>query len=489
MVMISFLAAALLTAAPLSAHDSTAQAPTVISLEKAIEIALSENVAVKVADKEIERSKYAQKGTYASLFPSIDASGAFQRTIKKQVMYMDGGGFDFGSIIGESLGAYLAPLYMLHGIPFPVPGTEQEEQPEEEKKPAEGISVGRLNTWSAGVSASMPLVNAQLWESIHLSGKDVELAIEKARNSRLEMVTQIKQAYYGVLMAKEVNAVYREVYNNALENFNLTQMKYDARKASDLQLASAATTLANAVPNLYDSDNAIVLALWQLKALMGIDLEENIDIEGKLSDYADSMTVLYSDDELSLENNSTMRQLAIQAEQLAGAVRAQQFASLPSLAVAFSYNYNAMANDFVFSEYQWTPYSYVGLSLQIPIFSGGRRLNNVRSAKVQQAEFLLQQKNAERQLKIGIRQSLGTMQTAMMSYSAALKAAEAAQKAYDITAESYAIGGATMTDLNNAMLSLTQSKLAVSQSVYSFLSAKAGLEQTIGQDYTPENVQ
>ena len=41
----------------------------VISLDEALKIALSENVAVKVADKEIERSEYAKKGTYSSLFP------------------------------------------------------------------------------------------------------------------------------------------------------------------------------------------------------------------------------------------------------------------------------------------------------------------------------------------------------------------------------------------------------------------------------------
>lgn len=486
-IMTSLLTAALLMAAEISAPEAPAQAPTVISLEQAIEIALSENVAVKVADKEIERSEYAKKGTYASLFPSIDASGAFQRTIEKQVMYMDGGGFDFGSMIGESLAAYLAPLYMLHGISLPTP--DPGETPEEEEKPAEGFSVGRWNTWSTGISASMPLVNAQLWESIKLSGKDVELAVEKARSSRLEMVTQVKQAYYAVLMAKQANAVYRDVYNNAVANFNLTQMKYDAHKASDLQLARAATTLANAIPNLYDSDNAIVLALWQLKAVMGVDLEENIDIQGSLLDYADSMTALFSDEELSLDRNSTMRQLAIQAEQLAGAVRAQEYAFLPSLAVAFTYNFSAMANDFKFSTYNWTPYSYVGLSLSIPIFSGGRRLNNVRSAKVQQQEFELQRTNAERQLKIGIRQALGTMETSIRSFDAAKKASEAAQKAYDITSESYAIGGATITDLNDAQLALVQSKLAVSQGIYSYLSAKASLEQTLGMDYISENAE
>ena len=64
------------------AGDST----LVLSLEDAIRIALSENTSVKVADMEIQRQKYAHKGTYAALFPQVNGSGSYQRTIKKQVM-------------------------------------------------------------------------------------------------------------------------------------------------------------------------------------------------------------------------------------------------------------------------------------------------------------------------------------------------------------------------------------------------------------------
>lgn len=349
-----------------------------------------------------------------------------------------------------------------------------------------GMEVGRWNSFSAGVSASMPLVNAQLWESLKISGQDVELAVEKARSSRLEMVSQVKNAYYSVLLAKEAAKVYKEVYDNALLNYETTQMRHEAQKASDLELARAATSLANAIPNMYDSQNAISLSLWQLKAVMGISLDEDIDVVGQIYDYAQDMSVLYSDDELSLENNSTLKQLAIQAEQLASGIRAQQYAYLPSLGVAFVYNYSAMANDFVFSEYKWTPYSYVGLSLSIPIFSGGKRLNNVRSAKIQASELELQRQNTERQLSIAIRQNLNTMETSINSFQAADKALEAAQKAYDITAEAYAVGSSTMTDVNDAQLALVQAKMSAVQSIYSYLSAKTSLEQTLGNDFLSE---
>ena len=441
-------------------------APTVLTLEEAIRIALSENIAIRVADKDIERAEYARKGSYASLFPQVDGSGSYSRTIKKQVMYMD---FDMGAMMGG--------------------GGKEEESGAETKaggggaSKGGGIEVGRWNTFSTGIQASMPLVNAQLWKSIKISGQDVELAVERARSSRLETVTQVKQAFYGVLLAKEAFKVYKEVYENALDNFQQTEKKYNVDKASELEYQRAKSTVQNAIPNVYDAENSVVLGLWQLKAVMGIDLDEDIDVAGSLMDYSLTMfRDIHENDDVTLERNSSLRQLAIQAEELANTIKMQQYASLPSLALTFSYSINAMTNDFVFKEFNWSPYSAAGLSLSIPIFAGGRRSNAVKQARNQHEQLVLQTENTERQLRVAIRQYLNQMETAMKNFDAAGAGVETARKAYDIAAKSYNLGRSTITELNDAQLALTQAQLAQSQAVYNFIVAKANLEQTLGND-------
>lgn len=458
----------------------SAETPVVISLEQALKIALSENIAVKVADKEIERTKYAKKGTYASLFPQIDATGSYQRTIKKQVMYMD---FDMSSFGGGSAAGSGSTGSGTAGT-GEGSGTGSGSTASSSKNNG-GLEVGRWNTWSAGLSASMPVVNAQLWKSIKISGMDVELAVEKARASRLDMVSQVKNAYYAVLFSKEAFNVYKEVYENAMTNYAETEKKYNVQKATDLDMARAKTNVANAIPNVYNAESSIILALWQLKAVMGIDLEMNIDVEGAIEDYSEYMTSdVTRADSISLDRNSTMKQLEIQANELAQSIKAQQYAYIPTLALAFNYSYNAMTNDFNFKEYRWTPYSYVGVSLSIPIFSGGKRLNQVRQARNSYEQMRLQMTSTERNLKISIRQSLNTMETNVKSYDAAKDAVASAEKAYSIAEKSYEVGRATLTDLNDAQLALTQARLAESQAVYNFIVAKTQLEQTLGQDFT-----
>lgn len=449
------------------AADSSKTATKVISIEQALEIALSENASVKVADMEVLRTGYARKGSYASLFPQIDGNAAYQRTIKKQVMYMDFDMPGMGGGEGE--------------------GDSSSSSSSSSSAAASGFEVGRWNTWSAGVSASMPLVNAQLWQSLKISDMDVELAVEKARSSKLEMVKQVKQAYFACLLAKEAFSVYKSVYENALANLEQTQRKYNAQKASELDLARAKTSLANAIPNVFDAENSVVLSLWQLKAVMGVDLSEEIDVDGTLLDYDDELLeVSVCMEQPDLSGNSSLRQLDIQAQQLAASIKAQEYASLPSIALSFSYSINAMTNDFKFNTYRWSPYSYVGLSLQVPIFAGGKRANAVRQARVQADELAVQAQETERQLRIAIRQCLNTMDTAVKSYSSALSAVESAAKAYDIASKSYSVGKNTLTDLNDAQLALTQARLTSSQAVYNYLVAKANLESHIGADFTNE---
>ena len=458
----------------------SSETPVVITLEQALEIALSENISVKVADLEIKRTEYAKKGAYAALFPQIDLAGSYQRTIKKQVMYMD---FDMSSLTGGA-GAGAGAGAGSEGSEGGAAGSTDSGSSSSSSSSGGGLEVGRLNTLNAGVSAALPLVNAQLWASLKISGLDVELAVEKARGSRLDMVTQVKNAYFATLFAKEAFNVYKEVYENAVRNLEEAQKKFDSDKVSEFEVIRAKTSVANAIPNVYNAESSLILALWQFKAVLGVDLDMNLDVAGKLGDFTQHMFYdIHQHDEISLDKNTTMKQLAIQAEQLAQNIKIQKYATLPTLSLGFNFAMTTMANDVKFSEFKWTPYSYAALSLNIPIFAGGKRYQAIRQSKNQYQQMQLQQLNTERQLKIAIRQNLNTMEMNMKSYYAAQDAVAAAQKAYDIAEAAYKVGRGTLLELNDAQLALTQAQLSESQAVYNFVTAKAQLEQTLGQDF------
>ena len=501
--MIAVVAAVLLGLPALGQYRDAApqqeEGKVVLTLEDALKIALSENTSVKVADMEIERQEYARKGSYASLLPQVSASGMYSYALKKQKVYFgsdktdEEGGSSGGGMAGmlasmmNPIMYYIEQLYAGTGVPF-VPYVDPNQSQEGgSSSSSEPMEMGRTHSVTLGLSAQMPVVNFQLWESLRLSGDQVELAVEQARESRLGTVASVKQAFYAILFAKEAYNVYNSVYENAVENYRLTEMRYNAAKASELDLTRAKSNVAAAIPNLYNAENSVELALWQLKAVMGVDLERNIDVAGSLGEYADQMfSDIAEGNGATLDGNTTLRQLAQQAEMMARQIRMQQYAYLPTLSLTFSYSYLTQSDIFNLSQWKWFPSSTIGLSLSIPIFSGGQRYHAIKQMRVQADELDLQRENTERQLRIGIRQSLGTMDTAMRTYDASKEALASAEKAYDIAVKSYQLGKNTLTDLNNTELVLTQSRLAVSQAIYNFVIAKAGLEQTLGYDFNEQ---
>ena len=418
---------------------------TFLTLEDAIKVALSESESVQIADKEVVRTGHAKKGTYAALFPQIDATGSYQRVLIKN---------DIRAMMGSD-----SPM--------------AQQMPD--------TKIGSYNTFAVGASASMPLVNAALWKSIKISGQSVELAVEKARASRLDLVAQVKRAYYTTLLAKESFRVFRELYENALSNYGQTEKKYNAQKASELDMTTAKTNLAGAIPNVYSAESDVMLALWQLKAVIGADLDEHIDIVGSLDDYSAQLNAEPSYESLSLEGNSTMKQLSIQADQLLQTVKLRQLAYVPTLAATISITYSAVSND-PMTNLGWFPYSYAGFSLNIPIFSGGRRYHDVKQARNQYEQLQLQTRSTEKQLRISVQQQLSAMQTAAKSYGASKDALASAEKAYQIAAKSYEVGRATLVELDNAQVNLTQCQLSLSNNIYSYIAAQAQLESILGEE-------
>ncbi|MDR1880556.1 MAG: TolC family protein [Tannerellaceae bacterium] len=436
----------------MAATSLSAQEPLAIDLNGALEIAMSENPVVKVADQEIVKKKYAKKGAYATLFPQINFTGDYGRTLKKQIMYMD---FDLGGSTE-------------------IPGAEMPDM-------SGGIEVGRSNNWSLGFTAGMPLVNASLWKSLSISALDVELAVELARSSKIEMALQVKKSFFGVLLANDSYRVFKESYDNAMKNYLDIEHKYGQGLVAEYDLIRADVSVRNVEPSLLQAENLVTLAKWQLKALLGMDLSQPITCEGRLTDYRAELFADYLSADTSLEENTSLRQLDLQAGLLKHTLDMQKYDFLPTLSLTGLYQWNAMNNDFRFGDYRWNPYSMIGLSLSIPVFSGGSRLNKVKQTQVSIHQLALQREDAVRNLQLAIKQYLDDMRTCIKRFDAAQKGVEQAERGYAIARKRYSAGSGTLLEMNDAELAMTQARLNFNQSIYDYMIAKSEMEKIVGK--------
>ncbi|MDR0418804.1 MAG: TolC family protein, partial [Prevotellaceae bacterium] len=295
-------------------------------------------------------------------------------------------------------------------------------------------------------------------------------------------------AYYGVLLANDAYEVYKNSYDNAVSNYNEIKNKYDKGLQAEYDLIRAVVNVSNAEPTMYDAENSLLLAHWQLKALLGLDLGLDIACLGTLADYEPELMVSSSFimDTISLENNSTLKQIDIQYEQLKKARSSQLAMYYPSLYAQFSYVWNSMNNDFKFKNYKWDPYSVLGVSLSIPIFSGGKKVSDVKKTKMSMEQLSIQKADIERNLTVAVKQATSQMGTCVKQYNAARAGVEQSEKGYTITMKRYETGEGTLLDINDSQLSMNVARLNLNQSIYNYLAAKSSLEKILG-DYEQNN--
>ena len=449
-----------------------------IDLNTALEIALSENPTVKVADMEIEKKQYAKKSAYGALMPQVDLIGQYQRAIKRQTVYFDDGfGFGGGDVDpGDYTPEERQILGVLNKLMMPDPETS-----------GEGIQMGRFNVWSAGMNVSLPIVMPSLWKNIQMSDVDIHIAMEQARGSRINLVNQVKKSFFSLLLAQDSYGVFKKTYETDSINLENIRNRYNQGVVAEYDVITADVRLKSLIPNILQSENMMKIAELQLKMLMGVDGDVPLKIVGSLDEYEQTMFEAIVPADTSLLHNSDIKQFDLQAKQAQNAYEMQKLQYAPTLVSTFNWTYMSQNNDFRFSHYRWDPYSMLGFTLQIPIFSGGQRYHNVKQAEIQLWQLQEQRKDIERGLKLSIKNNFDLIHKNIEQVVATQSSVEQARKGHEITLKRYETGMGTIVDVNAAALAVLNAELQYRNAIYDYLAAKADLEKVLGYDIEPVN--
>ena len=431
----------LITALPTFAQKT--QDTISISLAKALEIAMSKSPTIKVADKEIERIDYSKKERLSALFPTISGSGTYSRTISKSKSAISMNG---------------TPMILEFGVD---------------------------NSFSAGISASLPIIAPTLWATLKMNEYDTKLVLESARSSQISLVNQIKKAYYSVLLSQDSYDVFERSYKNSFENANVIQNKFKQGTVSEYEWIRADVQVKNAESNLTSAESAVNMSKLQLKLLMGLDMEIQIKVLGKLSEFeTDKYVEIMKVDTGAINKNSDLIQFDIKSKQLDQSLKVQQAAWLPTLGASINYSLNSIGNDAqkMFSGYTSYPASSLGLSLSVPVFQGGSKYYKYKQIKIQQDELKIQRESLKSSIDLQLLNCIDNIKKSIKKIESNKDGLKQAEKALSISQKMYDVGSSTYLDLTNSQLAYITAGLTYNQSIFDYLSAKADLEKLLGKD-------
>lgn len=418
-----------------------------LSLQEAVQVALAKGRTVKIAEMEVQKKVYDKQAAIAKLYPSVDLTGDYGYTLKKQVMYL-------GDI-------------KIPGMP--------------ESATNKGIEVGRTYQVSGGMTVGMPIVNAQAWMAIRLSKEAVELALKQAEESEINLYNQVVKAYYAILLAQESARVIAQSHDNARASYEMIAHRYDLGMVAEFDKIRADVAVKNLEPQLQQALNSVVAAKNQLKILLSLDIDRPIECPDTLRDREESMYRSYFEPLVALGKNSQMAQIDTQIKMLRTQQSMAKAAFVPTLSLGGFYKYGAMDDAFSWKDYQWTPFSVVQLTLSIPLFRGMDRIVTLKKARTSLKQAELQREQLESTLRAEAQRSGDNMKASLKKAASAKQAILQAEKGYEIAKKRYELGSSTLVELNDANLALAQARLNYLQALYDFVSNEADLKKLYGE--------
>ena len=427
---------------------ASAQQKLELTLDEAIGIALSDNPTVQVANLEIERYDYVRKQALATLYPQVDASAQYSLALRRQEM-------------------------------------------------AENLSFGGKNTFNVAGTVSLPLFVPSVYRQLKMTRTQMEVAVESARATRIDMIAAVRASYYNILLAEQSLTVLEEAATTTDRVVKNTEELYKNGLAAEYDYLTARVQRSNLDPQILQVKNGIDIAKLQLKMYLSIPEDVEIDVVGSLDDFKE-MALMGSDYEFDLENNTTIKTLDLQLELLDHQEKLIQTTRMPTVAAFGQISYigqersdlggllggmtGGSTSTAEQSKFWWQYPISLGAQINIPLFAGFKKTNQLREVRNQAEQLRIQRDYAEQGIRLQVQQSVNTLLTARSMMLANAETVLQAEKAYEISLTRYEAGAGTILELNSAQLSLTQAQLSYSQSIYDYLAAYAEYEKALGKD-------
>lgn len=429
--------AALLAFLTFSVNAQESKPEMELTLDKAIELALSDNPTIKVADKEIELKEVADKEAWQNLLPTVSIDGTISYSIKVAEIKTSMGSFKMG--------------------------------------------MDDSNTWNGALQVALPLYAPAVYETMKLTESDLKLAVEKSRSSKIDLVNQVTKAYYQLMLAQDSYKVLEENYELAQKNFNDIKAMYEQDIVSEYDKISAEVQMKSAWPSVVSGKNAVEIAKLQLKVLMGVTADVDFVIKDSFKNHEEKME-LAADKEIDLASNSTLRQLDMQSELLGKQRNLLKTSYLPTVSLVGSYQYQSMSNtNWKFYDYNWSNASSLTLSVSIPLYKASNR-TKLKSNEIQISQLAETRLNTERMLNMQAQSYVDNMAKSAEQLTSNKEAVTLAEKGEEISRIRYEAGRGSILEVTNSQVTLANTKLALLNTIYEYLVAESELKAILGNE-------
>ena len=434
LIITTLLAAALLC---------QAQAGTILTWERARELALQNNSEYQASQAEAASAKWSRVSAFSNFLPSVSLDGTW--------LYLDP-----ATTVNSPGGSY------------------------------------KMNNdfRSFGFSLSQPLfLGGKLWQGYRMSQLSEDMAQTNLQAQKLSLLATVNDIYLSLLQTQSLREIGQLDRQAASTNLEIAKLKYDNGLLSNADYLSFQSRLASKEVSLLQAQTAMQLSQLRLQNYLGIDY---LPLASEAGDSAPdpSLRILDSYDAEETANltalaqsqsesaNTTLKLLRGGVELSRRAYQISKGAFLPTVMLVGSREYSENWID----RYEFDAANQLVLSVSVPLLPQLGTYAKAKSAQVDYRTAQLQAQTAAAGVGLGI-------EAAVLNLVSAAKQVGAARVAFDFTTQSYEqmqerfrLNMISANDLLNAELALSASRLAFNNANYGYQRARFALLQILGYE-------
>ncbi len=345
-----------------------------------------------------------------------------------------------------------------------------------EKRP---VTLGVKNTSNIQFTLSQNIFNRDVLLATRTAADVRMQSGQLSASNKIDIVVAVSKAYYDLLLTQKQVQVLDENILRLERSLRDAFNQYEGGIVDKIDYKRAQISLNNTRADRKRALEAVTAKTVYLKELMGYPTE------GPLSVSYDSLQMereVFADTTSPVQPANRIEYQLLQTSQqlLQANLRYQKWSFLPSVSAVGSYSPTFQNEKFSELYSNAYPTAFVGLQLSVPLFQGGKRKYNIRTAELQLQRLEWDMTSLTNNINTQYAQALASYKGSLAELNALKENLALAEDVYNTLQLQYNAGIKTYLEVIIAETDLRTAQLNYLNALYQSLAGKLDLQRATG---------
>jgi len=346
--------------------------------------------------------------------------------------------------------------------------------------PALAASGVNINEYSAlSLQASQVIYNNDVLQAAKAAKYSRLYYQQNTLSSRINVVSDVSKAFFDVLLSQKDLDILNEDIVRLQRSLKDAYNRYQAGLVDKTDYKQATIALNNSLAIRKQTAEAINSKIAYLKQIMGLSPDHNLKLSYDSNHYVQEASI-DTNQTLDVNNRIEYRLLQTQRNLENVNVNYYKWEFLPSLSANGEYDLYYLSNRFSTLYNNSIPSLFAGLTLNLPIFTGTKRLQNLSKAHLEVERTDLDIENTKNTINTEYVQALAGYKSNYTNWILIKQNVDLARDVYKVVSLQYREGIKTYLDVIVAQSDLQTAELNYYNALFQLLSSKIDLEKSLG---------